>query len=80
MISAQRNVNILPQYLGEQKTEQDEFQQEEEEWQMPDKWQRISQTVFCGRCLGINPNVGEAQCISSSCTQHLGGGCSACES
>ena len=25
----------------------DEGQQEEDEWQVPDKWQRISQMVFC---------------------------------
>ena len=52
----------------------DEFQQEEDEWQTPDKWQRISQMVFHGRCLEINPD--EARYISSSCTQHQGGGCS----
>ena len=34
----------------------DEFQQEEDEWQTPDKWQRISQMVFCGGCLEINPD------------------------
>ena len=54
----------------------DEFQQEEDEWQMPDKWQRISQLVFCPWCLEINPDV--IGCISSSCTQHQGGGCSLC--
>ena len=52
----------------------DEIQQEEDEWQIPDKWQRFSQMVFCGGGLEINPN--EAGCISSSCTQHQGGGCS----
>ena len=31
----------------------------------------------CGRGLEINPN--KAGCISSSCTQHQGGRCSACE-
>ena len=25
----------------------DKVQQEEDEWQVPDKWQRISQMVFC---------------------------------
>ena len=44
---------------------------------MPDKWKRISQMVFHGGCLEINPD--EAGCISSSCTQHQGGGCSVCE-
>ena len=29
----------------------DEIQQEDDEWQVPDKWQRISQKVFRGRCL-----------------------------
>ena len=33
----------------------DECEQEEDEWQTPDKWQRISQMVFSGRCLEINP-------------------------
>ena len=51
-----------------------EVQQEEDEWQSPVKWQRISQMVFCGECLKINP--AEYGCISSSCTQHQGGGCS----
>ena len=55
----------------------DELQQEEDELQTPDKWQRISQMVFCGRCLEIH--LDEAGCISSSCTQHQGGICSACE-
>ena len=30
--------------------------------------------VFCGRCLEIHPD--DAGCISRSCTQHQGGGCS----
>ena len=51
-----------------------EFQQEEDEWQAPDKWQRIFQMVFCSGCLEINP-VGYGS-ISSSCTQHQGGRCS----
>ena len=34
----------------------DEFQQEEDEYQTPDKWQRIWQMVFCGGCLERNPN------------------------
>ena len=33
--------------------------------------------VFPGGCLEINPD--EARCISSSCTQHQGCGCSAWE-
>ena len=32
-----------------------EVQQEEDEWQAPDKWQRILQMVFCGGGLEINP-------------------------
>ena len=51
--------------------------QEEDEWQMPDKWQRIAQMVFCGLCLEINPV--EYGYISSSCTQHQGGECSISE-
>ena len=48
--------------------------QEEDEWQTPDKWQMIAQMVFCGGCLEINPV--DYGYISSSCTQHQGGGCS----
>ena len=33
--------------------------------------------VFPGGGLELSPN--EAGCISSTCTQHQGGGCSACE-
>ena len=51
-----------------------EVQQKEDEWQLPDKQQSISQMVFCGVCLGINPV--EYESISSSCTQHQEGGCS----
>ena len=51
-----------------------EFQQEEDKWQAPDKWQRISQMVFHGRVIEINP-VGDGA-ISSLHTQHLGGRCS----
>ena len=51
-----------------------EVQQEEDEWQVPDKWQRILQMVFCGGGLEINP-VGDGA-ISSLCTQHQAGGCS----
>ena len=47
-----------------------EAQQEEDEWQTPDKWQWILQMVFSGRCLEINPV--EYGYISSSCTQHQG--------
>ena len=52
----------------------DESEQEEDEWQMPDKWQRVSQMVFCGGCLEINPE--ETGDISRSCDQHQGGVCS----
>ena len=51
-----------------------EVQQEEDEWQAPDKWQRILQMVFRGEGLKINP-VGYRS-MSSSCIQHQGGGCS----
>ena len=40
--------------------------QEEDEWQTPDKWQRIAQMVFRGGCLEIIPV--EYSYISSSCT------------
>ena len=51
-----------------------EVQQEEDKWQVPDKWQRILQMVFCDRGLEINP-VGDGA-ISSVRTQHQVGGCS----
>ena len=50
-----------------------EVQQEEDEWQGPDKWQRISQ--IRNEVLEIHP-VGEAA-ISSLRTQQQGGRCSA---
>ena len=53
------------------------MQQEDNEWQVPDKWQRISQMVFRGGCLEIHPQA--SRCILRSCTQHQGGGCSTCE-
>ena len=52
----------------------DEVQQEDDECQAPDKWQRILQMVFCSGGLEIY-SVGY-ESISSSCTQHQGGGCS----
>ena len=76
-------MNILPLYLGHHKTQLDSIQkigmslkQEEDEWQAPDKWQRILQMVFCGGCLEIHSY--EARCISSSCTKHQGCECSIC--
>ena len=48
-----------------------EVQQEEDEWLAPDKWQRISQMVFCDGSLEINPVGGRAICL---CNQHQGGG------
>ena len=53
-----------------------EVHQEEDEWQVPDKWQRILQIVFRGGGLEIIP-VGYGS-ISSSCTQHQGGGWCIC--
>ena len=50
-----------------------EVQQEEDKFQAPDKWQRILQMMVLGGGLEINP-VGYKS-ISSSCTQHQGGGC-----
>ena len=51
-----------------------EVKQEEDEWQVPDKWQRISQMVFCDGGHEINPVGGRA--VSSLRSQHQGGGCS----
>ena len=77
-------MNILPQYLGGHKNQAgfyaedwDELQQEDDEWQVPDKWQRISQMVFRGICLEIYPD--DAGCISIFFTQHRGGECSICK-
>ena len=55
----------------------DEDKQEEDEWQTPDKFQKISQMVFRNRVLEIHP-VGDGV-LSSPCVQHQGGGCSALE-
>ena len=53
----------------------DEDKQEEDEWQTPDKFQKISQMVFVNRVLEIHP-VGDGV-LSSPCVQHQGGRCSA---
>ena len=52
----------------------DEDKQEEDEWQTPDKFQKISQMVFCSKVLESHP-VGDGV-ISSPRVQHQGGGCS----
>ena len=36
----------------------DKLQQKYIEWQVPEKWQRISQMVFCGGCPEIHPDDG----------------------
>ena len=51
----------------------DKVQKEEEDWQAPDKWQRISQMVFRNKVLEIHL-VGD-RAISSLHTQHQRGGC-----
>ena len=53
----------------------DKDQQEEDDWQAPDKWQKISQMVLRNKVLELHP-VGEGA-ISSLHAQHQGGGCSA---
>ena len=77
-ISGQRNKDIRPQYPGRIQNPEgfdsddwDEVQQEEDKWQAPDKWQRISQMVFCNRVQRIHPVGDEA--ISSLGAQHQGG-------
>ena len=55
----------------------DKDKQEEDEWQAPDKFQKISQMVFCNGVLEIHP-IGDGV-LSSPCVQHQGGGCSALE-
>ena len=74
-------MNIRPQYLGEFKIQRvfysedwNEVQQEEDKWQVTDKWQRILQMVLPGGGLDINP-VGYRS-ISSPRTQYQGGRCS----
>ena len=61
-ISGLRNENILQQYLGEYKTWRVSIpkigtrdKQKEDEWQAPDKFQKISQMVFCnGVCSRVS--------------------------
>ena len=55
----------------------DEDKQEEDEWQIPDKFQKISQMVFCNGILESHP-VGDGV-LSSHRVQHQGGGCSTLE-
>ena len=52
----------------------DEDQQEEDEWQAPDQFQKISQMVFRNGILESHP-VGD-RVLSSHRVQHQGGGCS----
>ena len=52
----------------------DDDQQEEDEWQAPDKFQRVSQMVFRNRVLERHPVVDGV--LSSHCVQQQGGGCS----
>ena len=55
----------------------DEDKQEEDEWQIPDKFQKISQMVFRNGILESHP-VGDGV-LSSHHVQHQGGGCSILE-
>ena len=52
----------------------DEDKQEEDEWQTPDKFQKISQMVFRNGVLEIHP-VGDRVLLSTH-VQHQGGECS----
>ena len=52
--------------------EWDKDKQEEDEWQAPDKFQKISQMVFHNGVLGDGV-------LSSPCVQHQGGGYSTLE-
>ena len=52
----------------------DDEQQEEDQWQIPDKFQRISHMVFCNGVLERYPVSNEV--LSSHRVQHQGGGCS----
>ena len=52
----------------------DDDQQEEDEWQVPDKFQRISQMVFGNRVLESHPEGYRVR--SSQRVQHQVGGCS----
>ena len=53
----------------------DKDKEEEDDWQAPDKFQRISQVLFCNGELEIPPIGGGV--LSSPCVQNQGGGCSA---
>ena len=55
----------------------DEDKQEEDEWQIPDKFQKISQMVFPIGILESHP-VGDGV-LSSHRVKHQGGGCSILE-
>ena len=55
----------------------DKDKQEEDEWQAPDKFQKISQMVFCNRVLEIHL-IGD-EVLSSPHVQHQWGGFSALE-
>ena len=52
----------------------DDEQQEEDQWQIPDKFQRISQMVFRNGVLERHPVADGV--LSSHCVQHQGGRCS----
>ena len=52
----------------------DDDQQEEDQWQIPDKFQRISHMVFRNGVLERYPVSNGV--LSSHCVQHQGGGCS----
>ena len=52
----------------------DDDQQEEDEWQVPDKFQRISQMVFRNGVLESHPEGDKV--LSSHRVQHQRGGCS----
>ena len=55
----------------------DEDKQEEDEWQAPEKFQKILQMVFCNGVLEIQPI--QDRVLSSPHVQHQGGKCSALE-
>ena len=53
----------------------DKDKQEEDEWETPDKFQRISQMVCRNRVLKIHPIIDGV--LLNPCVQHQGGECSA---
>ena len=53
----------MPNLAGLYSEDWDELQQEADDWQVPDKWQRISHMVFLGEYLEKHPYCSECMYI-----------------